>query len=191
MGIFTSKPDINKLVGQVVDRRRNGLYDRVLLKSGQLTLPEFTCFQRSVATPGGWAETNMITPGRLPELWMAIIHRFLFLFRPGCADDDVATFLRNYAWEFHVCQKVLQREPALVCAASGHMQNLVEGFGEVDCNGTVKPFGRPYSFRLGDSPIYLGSLIEFKLKFIGTSITPRYDLDFYPILDGTTDYPVQ
>lgn len=186
-----SKPDLWGKLGELVDRRRDGLYDRLLLKAGQPTPSCIVCFQRSIGPDVPWTETNMVEPGILPVYMDAIIHRFLFLFQPSCSDDDVAVFIRNYAWDFWVLQKALERQPVLVCAASGHMSNLIDDYGKVDCNGLVKPLGRPFSFRLGEQPIFIPPRCQFKLILTGTSMTPRHDLDFFPILDGTVDRPVQ
>lgn len=172
------------------DRRRNGMYDRVLLKAGLKTPREIVCFQRCVDQFTSWTETNMVCAGVLPAPQDAILQRFLFLFQPDCSDSDVARFLR-YSWEFHLIQKVMQREPVLVCAAKGDMRELVEGFGDDGCNGTVRPYARPYSFFLGPSAIYLPPLAYFKLTIKGEPFTPEHDLDFYSILDGTIDRPVQ
>ena len=182
--------DINSLLSAVRDSRRNGLYDRVLLRAGVPTPREIVCFQRALGPLVTLVETNMQSAGILTHMQDAIICRFLFLFQPGCADTDVAAILRNYIWEFWIMQKVMQREPMLVCTMQGSMADLVEGFGVAD-NGIVKPYGRPYSFRLGNHSIYLPPLCQFKLVIRGNSITPSADIDFYSILDGTLDRPVQ
>jgi hypothetical protein len=184
-------PSGKLVLGDIFDRRRNGLYDRVLLKAGVKTPGEIVCFQRCVDQFTSWTETNMVYPGQLAAPQDAIVVRFLFLFQPVCADEDVAAFLRGYSWEFQVLQKIMQREPVLVCAVKGDMADLIEGFGKDDCNGTVRPYARPYSFFLGPSAIYLPPLYQFKLRIQGEPFTPKSDLDFYPILDGTIDRPVQ
>ncbi len=188
----TSPPqaNISPFLSNIIDRRRNGLYDRVLLKAGVPTPERIVCFQRCVDQFTNWTETNMIYPGSLPAPWETIIQRFLFLFQPGCSDVDVAAFLKSYVWRFSVLEKRYQLEPVLVCAVKGSMADLVEGFGHDACNGTVRPYARPYSFFLGESMIYLPALVSFRLEIEGTPITPGQDLDFYPILDGTNDYPV-
>jgi hypothetical protein len=137
-----------------------------------------------------WVETNMLHPSWLPAPYDAIIVRFLFLFQPHCNDSDVAAFLANYAWEFQLLHKTIQREPVLRCAAKGDMCKLVDDFGQPNCNGTIRPYARSYSFQLGDRAIYIPPLTTFKLKLIGNPIIPVSDIDFYPILDGTLDMPV-
>ena len=165
--------EIKELLKPVKDSRCNGLYDRVLLKAGVPTPHEIVCFQRGVdqeelwAKGSAWLETNMLHGCCLPAPFDAIICRFLFLFQPTCAVSDVAAFLRNYVWEFWLLHKVIQREPMLRCAASGNMAELIEGFGEPEGNGKVRPFARPYSFHLGNRSIYVPPLTEFRLKMIG------------------------
>jgi hypothetical protein len=177
--------------GEWKDTRREGLYDRVLLKAGVPTPREIICFQRSIDQVNSWAETNMMQPGILPAPFDVIVQRFLFLFQPMCSDSDVAAFLRNYVWEFWMEEKRMLRQPVLVCAAKGNMRDLVEGFGQADCNGKIRPYARPYSFCLANAAKYIPPLLSFRLKLIGEPVTPEDDLDFYSIADGTMDVPVQ
>jgi hypothetical protein len=202
MGIFTrdkpAPPDIDTMLGQVVDRRRDGLYDRVRLPAGDPTPREIACFQVPVghlAVDGKvrtYSDTNLFGQGsQLPVPIELIIRRFLFVFQPSNDPADVNAFLASYVWGYWLLQKRLQQAPVLQAAVKGEMKDLVRNFGAEDCKGTIERLAVPFSYNLGDSAIFLPPLCFFVVKLEGEPIRLRRDLDFYVILDGTMDWPVQ
>jgi hypothetical protein len=187
-----TQPLPRSLFDDVVERRRRGLYDRVLLPAGVPTPERIVCFQRAVGPDVSWAETNMIQSGFLPAPWDAILQRFVFVFQPGCDDGAVREFLKNYVFRFTVLQKILSVEPVLLCSVNAKMSDLIDGFGGEDCNGLVRPYCRRFSFDVtSELAIYIPPLAAFRLELEGASITPASDLDFFSVLDCSVDSPIQ
>jgi hypothetical protein len=186
MGIFSTKEkprnlpgDINSVLGQVVVRRRDGLYDRVRLSAGESTPREISCFQVPVGglTMDGkvrtYSDTNLFGQGsQLVVPLELIIRRFLFVFQPSNDPADVNAFLASYVWGYWLLQKRLQQAPVLQVAVKGDMKDLVRDFGADDCKGTIERLAVPFAYNLGDSAIFLPPLCFFVVKLEGERITP-------------------
>lgn len=183
--------DINTLVGQLVDRHRDGLYDRVRLAAGVPTPRVIECFQKGIGPERSWADTNMKGHGQLHAPFDMIVRRFLMVFQPGGARPDEHLLLCNYIWELQVLHKVLQRHPLLEFSVRGNIADVIREFGGEECKGTLERFAVPYAYNLCDLAHYIPPLVPFKVSLVGESFVPREDMEFYSILDGSMDWPVQ
>jgi hypothetical protein len=182
--------DINTLASSMVDRRREGLYDRVRLHAGAPTPRIIKCFQKGVGEKP-YSDTNMRGDGELDVPFDVIVRRFLMVFQPGGARADEHSFLRNYTWELWILQKCFQRHPLLEFSVKGNIADVIRQFGSNDCKGTLERFAVPYAFNLYDYTRYIPPQVTFNVSLVGEPFVPEQNMDFYSILDGTMDFPVQ
>ena len=223
MGIF-SKPqtgqpdDINKLLGQPIDRRRDALYDRVQLPAGAFMPTTLACFQvpvgwedpckvkvpnASLSTIKTFMDTNMMRSGQLDPPHDFIVQRVLFLFQPSTSERDRNRVLAAYQWDFKILEKVMNREPVLVSAAVGKPEMLIQNFGRGswlddkgdrgnDSTSKIEKLGVGICWDLGaDHTKYLPPLVNFRVVLEGTPFQLWLDLDFYVMLDGLRDFAVR
>jgi hypothetical protein len=211
MALFSkSKPvgarGVNALLGNMVDRRRDSLYDRVRLKAGEFFPSLVICFQVPVGCCDEFdsshvktfADTNMFSGGQLSPPYDMIVKRFLFLFQPSTSEVDRNAVLANYTWEFRQLQKIMARTPVLVCAATGKPEDLIENFGKPgfsreECPiSNIDKLGDGICWDLGpDGLKYIPPLVSFAVVLQGQSFKLQADIDFYVILDGLRDWPIQ
>ena len=182
--------DITALLGSMMDRRRDAIYDRVRLAADVPTPPAIDCFQKGAGLRP-YTDTNMRGDGQFDAPFDAIVRRFMLVFQPGGSRADAHAFLRNYLWELWVLQKQLQRHPLLEFSVKGNIADVIRDFGSEDCRGTLERLAVPYAYALGDCARYIPPLVNFKVSLPGTPFVPQQDMDFYVILDGTSDWPVQ
>lgn len=195
-GPHAGQLDINALLPNLVDRHREGLYDRVRLPEGVATPRVISCFQDGIgSTSGGkcrdWADTNLYGNGQLNAPYDAIVSRFLMVFQPQGSRSDEHVFLWNYIWEFSMLQKVLQRHSLLEFSVKGNIRDVIRDFGTEECKGKLERFAVPYAYNLCDLSRYIPPLVSFKVALVGEPFVPQQPMDFYSILDGTVDWPVQ
>jgi hypothetical protein len=189
----------SRLYGSMVDRRRDAIYDRIRLRAGHRAPSKMRFFRIPVGIESDWtetktyADTNMVVSGMLPPPHDAVVQRFLLLFQPSSSEVDRNALVANYAWEFGLLQKVMQRQPALVAAAVGEPEMVLENFGKgswmnsPEQASTSRPevLGWQCWWDLKNSPIYIPPLAPFRVELTGEPFTIQNDLD------GTRDYPVQ
>lgn len=182
--------DHGSIVSNMVDRHRDGLYDRVRLASGVMVPERIDCFQAGIGPLKGWLDTNMTGHGQLNPPMEAIVQRFMVIFQPGGSLRDQLTLLKTRNWEFWVLQKIIQRHPLLEFSVRGNVADVIQNFGSEECKGSLQRFAVPYAYNLGDLARYIPPLVQFKVSLPGESFVPQSDMDFYVILDGTTHGPV-
>lgn len=187
----TGQLDINSLIGQMVDRHRDGLYDRVSLAAGVPTPRVIECFQKGVGPDKSWIDTNMEGHGQLNAPFDIIVNRFLMVFHPGGSWADELLFLRNYTWELWVLRKCLQRHFLLEFSVKGNIADVIRKFGSEDCKGTLERFVVPYAYNLCDLSRYIPPLTAFKVCLVGEPFIPKQGMELYSVLDGSVDWPVQ
>lgn len=197
--------DINALLGNIVDQRRDSLYDRVRLKAGASLPSTITCFQVPIGCPDQFdsshvkthADTNMYSGGQLEPPYDIIVRRFLFLFQPSVSEPDRNAVLANYHWEFRILEKIMARQPVLACAATGQPESLIENFGksvfdEEHPISNIDKLGEGVCWDLGmDHCKYIPPLVSFAVTLQGERFRLKADIDFYVMLDGLRDFPVQ
>ncbi len=206
-------PSIESLLGMMVDRRRDALYDRVRLKGGIWTpslMKMFTCpvGRNDPYDPSRvktWADTNMMTANALLPPHDMLVRRFLFLFQPSCLEADRNAFIASYNWDFMIMQKSQASVPVLVSAAVGKPEDIIENWGRGswmddkgdranDSSSNICKLGAGICWDLGeyeDLRRFIAPHAFFTVQLTGEPIRPQADLDFYVFLDGTRDYPVQ
>ena len=203
--------DFNALIGGMVDRQRDALYDRVRLRHETPHL--ITCFQSPVAFPDPFnlnriktfADTNMTAIGVLNPPHDMIARRILFLFQPSCLPEDRAAFLGSYNWTLKLLERTKQREPVLVAAASGTPEAVIQNFGKgswLDDKGDRVNDSTSLIEKLGDGiawdlardqelSIFIPPLLYFSVVLEGTPVPLAGELDFYVMIDGARDWAVQ
>ena len=208
--IGTPQIDMNVLLANMVDRRRQGLYDRVRLKAGEMmpaSLMRFCIpvggFDPLVGRVKTFADTNMMASRQLNAPFDMIVSRILFLFQPTCNPVDRDAILARYAFEFSIIVKVFVRQPTAAGAAEGDIEKAFDNFGrgsQLDENS--RPEDAPFfainricdeaGWNLGKlGSKYIPPLVPFDVTLQGEAFPLQSDLDFYIILDGLMDFPVQ
>lgn len=190
----------------MVDRRHDTLYDRVRLRAGSIVPPLMHCFNVPVGRNKGFEDTNMWQASQLPAPHDMVVERFLFLFQPGALDIDRNAFLSRYIWRFKILEKYVETEPVLICAAEGRPEMLVENFGkgtwledksprENDSTSSLRKLGEgvcwDLCFKGTDLRKYLPPLVTFDVELHGAPFELQGDLDFYVMMEGQRDWPVQ
>jgi len=183
--------DFNSLISNMVDRHRDGLYDRVRLNAGVLVPERIDCFQEGIGARRSWIDTNLTDNGQLAAPFDAIVARFLLVFQPGGSLRDQMSLLKGRILEFSIIDKVFQRHPLLEFSVRGNVADVIQHFGSEDCKGSLQRFAVPFAYDLGELKRNIPPLCRFKVSLAGQVFTPQSDMDFYVILDGTTDWPVQ
>jgi len=208
-----SRVDINAMVSNLADRRHDTLYDRVRLKAGTITPHLITCFQVPVAQFDPfdskhirtYVDTNMLQSGMLPPPHDMLVRRVIHLFQPSCSETARNSFLASYQWDLRVMEKVFSREPALVSAAVGTPDMVIENFGKGswlndkgdradDSASKMESLGRGVAWDLldvEDYRKYLPPMMYFAVELRGQPFELPGDLDFYVMLDGLRDWPVR
>ena len=208
-----TKVDINSMLGSIMDRRRDTLYDRVRLPGGTVLPSTIVCFQVPVGRADlfdplhvrTYVDTNMHSAGQLNAPHDMIVRRVLHLFQPSCSEVTRNAFLAAYQWDFRLMEKAVNREPALVSAAVGTPDMVIENFGKGswlndkgnradDSASKMESLGRGVAWDLVDLEDYrkyIPPLMYFAVELRGQPFQLPGDLDFYVMLDGLRDYPVQ
>jgi hypothetical protein len=217
MPLFTKKKtspaptlDINLLLGQMVNRRHDALYDRVRLRAGDHMPDRIRCFQRPVGAPDeftparlkDFADTNMYQASQLPAPHEMIVSRFLYLFQPWAGDIDRDFFLENYHWQLQVQEKILARQPVLLGAATGTPESVMDNFGKGtwlndkgsradDSESVIHRVGKGIAWDISEFAVFVPSLVYLCLELQGEPFQLQSDFDMYVMLDGVRDWPVQ
>lgn len=210
---------LSSIISDMVDRRRDALYDRVQLEAGQ----RFPSLLKMFGTPVGqtdaltgriktWADTNMECAHQLYAPSDMIARRFVMLFQPEVSAVDRSHLLGRYVWSLRVMDKFMQREPLLTIAMEGKPEQLVPNFrqsGPVKAgagwNDGIQPLGIGVAWDLseydygtcatcshsGDFRCYIPALMYFNITLEGEGFQVESDLDFYMFIDGLRDWPVQ
>jgi len=136
----------------------------------------------------------MRTPWYVDPPHDLITQRFLFVFEAN--NPDVRKFVRNYAWEFWILQKVMNRQPVLLNSAKAKMADISKEFPpqakpSEPATLTIQPFADQFSFNCQQYCKYLPPLVEFQMVLTGKPVQLKNDLNFYAIIDGSMDFPVQ
>ena len=207
------KLDINSMIAHMTDRRRDSLYDRVHLKAGTMLPHVITCFQVPVGRYDDfdrshirtYVDTNMHQSGMLPAPHDMLVRRVLHLFQPSCSEAARNAFLAAYQWDFRIMERSFNRGPALVSAAVGTPDMVIENFGKGswlndkgdradDSASKMESLGRGIAWDLVDVEDYrkyIPPLVYFAVELRGEPFELPGDLDFYVMLDGLRDWPVQ
>ena len=218
MGLFSTKTkpagpkplDINALLGQIVDRRRDALYDRVRLRCGQWMPCNIPLFCVPVGQPDPlnmphlkyFNDTNMVIAGMLPVPHDMIISKHLLLFQPTTSEVDRNRFVESYGWRFGIMQKIFAQQPGLVAAAQGEVAEVMENFGkgswlddhgprENDSASLISRVAKGLTYDLGDFSRYLPPQCSFYFLLAGDPFQLQADFDMYVMLDGSRDVPAQ
>lgn len=195
--------DINTLIGHMVDRRRDAIYDRVRLKAGLVVPLVLKCFQVPVGQADPFdslhvrtfADTNMLCSGQLAPPYDMVVQRILFLFQPTCSERDRNRMAADYWWDFKLQEKSQNRHPMLVSAAVGKPEDIIKNFGKTPTIpeppvSNIDLLGEGVCWDLKDRARYIPPLVQFTLLIQGQPFQLKADLDFYVFLDGLRDYPV-
>jgi hypothetical protein len=202
--------DINAVLGSMVDRRRDVLYDRVRLRAGDQMPATIRCFLQPVGTPDqftpswikSFADTNMWNSGQLPAPHEMVVSNFLYLFQPWTGEFDRDRFLENYAWQFQIQEKIKARQPALLGAATGTPEAVMDNFGKGtwlndkgsradDSESVIHRVGKGIAWDIREFAVFVPSLCYFCLELQGYPFQLQADFDMYVMLDGLRDFAVQ
>jgi hypothetical protein len=194
LGKKRPEASVNDLISSMVDRHRDGIYDRARLAAGVPTPRTIDFFQKGLCPENpekSWADTNLMgSGGQMQSPYDVIVRRFLMVFQPGGSRVDEHRFLRNYVWELWVIHKRLQLHPLLEFSVKGNIADVIRQFGSEDCKGTLERFAVPYAYNLCDLARYIPPLVSFGVSLVGESFVPQQDMDLYSVLDGSVDWPV-
>lgn len=203
--------DINALLGQMKDRRRDSLYDRLQLKAGTRMPAQLRFFQVPVGQPDaynpvhvrGYNDTNMWTAGSLPAPHEFIVQRFLMLFQPWMNPGDRDALLGAYHWQFQVLSKIIARQPGIVGSAEGKPDDLLENFGQGtwlnndgdrrnDSTSVLHRVAPGIAWEASEACArFIPALAWFGVELSGEPFRLQSDLDMYVMLDGMRDCEVQ
>lgn len=206
----TTRLDVSSLLGNVVDRRRDALYDRLRLRAGQMMPCKIPLFCIPVGQPDAYKssyvkyfnDTNMVIAGMLPVPHEMVIARYLLLFQPTTIEADRNAFVAKYGWRFGIMQKIMAQQPELIASANGDMAVAMGNFGKgswLDDNGPrendsesfLSRVGKGLTYDLGGFCRYLPSQCSFNFTLEGDPFQLQADFDMYVLLDGWRDVSVQ
>jgi hypothetical protein len=203
VGLGTSPlPEIDAISGirpGIVDRRDDALYDVLRITAGTRVPERWPFFSAPVGynRPGSfdfklYSDTNMRQGNQLECPRGHVVHRILFLFSPAMVEADRNALAVNYFWELQVLQKVMARAPIARCATVGEPRVLFNDWAKNRCypqrNG--RPVADQFCMHL-KKPLYLPPLVYFSLVFNGQPFVATGDMEFFVLLDGVGDFPVQ
>jgi len=199
-----TRVDVGSLISNMVDRRKDALYDRVRLKKGQETQQSFTLFEIPLGQPDQFdghmktlVDTNMRSAGMLCRPYDMILMRFLFMFQPSVPEETRNAFIAGYQWTFQILEKYVDRQPLVLASVVGKPEDIIENWGKLDETvSNIEKLGNGVAWDLtgGDGNNYyhyIPPLVQFRLLLEGSPFILDSDLDFYAFLDGVRDFPLQ
>ncbi len=195
-------PQIEDIRRDLIERRRDVIYDRVRLPAGSRVPGNFALFQVPIGCRDHFDpyryktfnDTNMMEGGRFPESHAMIARRVVLLFQPSTSATDRAGFLSRFSWEFTVMNKVYQRTPTVAVSAVGRPEFLIKDFGNHTTSSDFEKLGKGQAWDLGEfsgQVLYIPPMAPFHVRFDGVSFELEQDFDFYFLIEGLRDWPVQ